>query len=212
MLNKEIDYLFLPSVINMTHESSNMTHSYACPYIQCLPYIIGSAVDLESPKFKLLQPIIHFEYGEAHVEKTFRKIAGDIGVRGKKVTNAIEKAQETQKSFYKHMGDRGKEVLDNLGDDEIALVIISRPYNGCDSGVNLDLPEKLGDMGILAIPMDCIPLDLECIKKIGDPVHEGDIIFQCFCCAEEKLKEGVEKIANAVTISSASIEQILIYN
>jgi len=53
---------------------------------------------------------------------------------------------------------------------------------------------------------------LECIKKIGDPVHEGDIIFQCFCCAEEKLKEGVEKIANAVTISSASIEQILIYN
>ena len=165
MLNKEIDYLFLPSVINMTHESSNMTHSYACPYIQCLPYIIGSAVDLESQKFKLLQPIIHFEYGEAHVEKTFRKIAGDIGVRGKKVTNAIEKARETQKSFYKHMGDRGKEVLDNLGDDEIALVIISRPYNGCDSGVNLDLPEKLRDMGIQAIPMDCIPLDLEDISR-----------------------------------------------
>ncbi len=82
MLKKDIDYLFLPSVINMTHESSNLTHSYACPYIQCLPYIIGSAVDLESHEFKLLQPIIHFEYGEEHVEKTFRKIAADIGVRG----------------------------------------------------------------------------------------------------------------------------------
>ena len=165
MLDKEIDYLFLPSVINMTHESSNTTHSYACPYIQCLPYIIGSAVDLESHDFKLLQPIIHFEYGEDHVEKTFRKIAAEIGVRGSKVTKAIKKAQETQKNFYQHLQDRGKEVLDNLGEDETALVIVSRPYNGCDSGVNLDLPEKLRDMGITAIPMDCIPLDIEDISK-----------------------------------------------
>jgi predicted nucleotide-binding protein (sugar kinase/HSP70/actin superfamily) len=165
MLDKDIDYLFLPSVINMTHESSNLTHSYACPYIQCLPYIIGSAIDLESQKFKLLQPIIHFEYGESHVEKIFRKIAGDIGVRGRKVTKAITKAQETQKDFYKHLEERGKEVLTDLGEDDIALVIISRPYNGCDSGVNLDLPEKLRDMGITAIPMDCIPMDLEDISK-----------------------------------------------
>jgi predicted nucleotide-binding protein (sugar kinase/HSP70/actin superfamily) len=165
MLNKDIDYLFLPSVINMTHESSNLTHSYACPYIQCLPYIIGSAVNLESHDFQLLQPIIHFEYGEAHVEKTFRKIAADIGVKGRKVTKAIKKAQETQKNFYKRMEERGKEVLDNLGEDETALVIISRPYNGCDSGVNLDLPEKLRDMGITAIPMDCIPMDLEDISR-----------------------------------------------
>ena len=56
---------------------------------------------------QLLQPIIHFEYGEAHVEKTFRKIAADIGVRGRKVTKAIKKAQETQKNFYKHLaGER----------------------------------------------------------------------------------------------------------
>ena len=165
MLNKDIDYLFLPSVINMTHESSNLTHSYACPYIQCLPYIIGSAVDLETQDFELLQPIIHFEYGEAHVEKTFRKIAADIGVKGRKVTKAIRNAQETQRNFYKTLEERGKEVLDNLGEDDTALVIISRPYNGCDSGVNLDLPEKLRDMGITAIPMDCIPMDLEDISR-----------------------------------------------
>jgi len=165
MLDKDIDYLFLPSVINMTHSSSSLTHSYACPYIQCLPYIIGSAIDIDSQNFKLLQPIIHFEYGEAYVDKTFRQIARDIGRRGKKVDNAIRKAKEAQKNFYKHFEDRGKEILDNLGDNEIALVIISRPYNGCDSGVNLDLPEKLRDLGILAIPMDCIPMDLEDISK-----------------------------------------------
>jgi predicted CoA-substrate-specific enzyme activase len=165
MLDKDIDYLFLPSVINMTHASSRLTHSYACPYVQCLPYIVRSAIDLDSRGFKVLQPIIHFEYGESFLDKTLRKIARDVGKRGKKVENAICKAKNAQKNFYKLLEDRGKEVLDNLGENEIALVIISRPYNGCDSGVNLDLPEKLRDMGILAIPMDFLTLDLEDISK-----------------------------------------------
>jgi predicted nucleotide-binding protein (sugar kinase/HSP70/actin superfamily) len=50
-------------------------------------------------------------------------------------------------------------VLDSLGDDEIAVAIVSRPYNGCDRGLNLGLPEKLRDLGVLAIPPDFIPLD-----------------------------------------------------
>ncbi|MEE9605359.1 MAG: acyl-CoA dehydratase activase [Candidatus Scalindua sp.] len=165
MLDKDIDYLFLPSVINLSHASSKLTHSYACPYIQCLPYIISSAVDLDTPKFKVLQPIIHFEYGEAHLIKTLRQFAREIGKRGNKVEKAIKKSLDVQKNFYTKLEDRGKEVLDNLGDDETALVIISRPYNGCDSGVNLDLPDKLREMGILAIPMDSLTLDLDDISK-----------------------------------------------
>ena len=39
------------------------------------------------------------------------------------------------------------------------MVIISRVYNGCDSGINLNLPKKLRDLGVLAIPLDCLPLD-----------------------------------------------------
>ena len=35
---------------------------------------------------------------------------------------------------------------------------MSRPYNGCDGGLNLDLPEKLRDLGIAAMPLDFLPL------------------------------------------------------
>ncbi|MFQ5964927.1 MAG: acyl-CoA dehydratase activase [Candidatus Scalinduaceae bacterium] len=165
MLYRDIDYLFLPSVINMTHASSKLTHSYACPYVQCLPYIVRSAIDLDSRRFKVLQPIIHFEYGELFLDKTLRQIAKDIGKRGKVVENAIIRAKDSQSRFSKKLEERGKEVLDNLGDDETAFVIISRPYNGCDSGINLNLPDKLRDMGILAIPMDFLTLDIEEISK-----------------------------------------------
>jgi len=39
------------------------------------------------------------------------------------------------------------------------MVIVGRPYNSCDSGVNLEIPKKLRDLGVLAIPMDFLPLD-----------------------------------------------------
>ncbi len=39
------------------------------------------------------------------------------------------------------------------------MVIVSRPYNGFDCGMNLNLPRKLRQLGVLAIPMDFLPLD-----------------------------------------------------
>ena len=39
------------------------------------------------------------------------------------------------------------------------MVIISRSYNGCDPGLNLGLPQKLKDLGTLAIPIDFLPLE-----------------------------------------------------
>ena len=39
------------------------------------------------------------------------------------------------------------------------MVVVSRPYNGFDPGINLNIPKKLRELGILAIPMDFFPLD-----------------------------------------------------
>ncbi|GAH53913.1 unnamed protein product, partial [marine sediment metagenome] len=46
----------------------------------------------------------------------------------------------------------------NLGKKK-GFVIISRPYNGCDPGLNLDIVEKMRELGMLAIPMDFLNLD-----------------------------------------------------
>src|SRR4030067_3556503 len=39
------------------------------------------------------------------------------------------------------------------------MVMVGRPYNSCDAMVNLEIPKKLRDLGILAIPMDFLPLE-----------------------------------------------------
>ncbi len=72
---------------------------------------------------------------------------------------AFEKAERFQALFYQSLLHRGKEVLDQAGPDEKVMVIVGRPYNSCDSGVNLEIPKKLRDLGILSIPMDFLPLE-----------------------------------------------------
>lgn len=53
---------------------------------------------------------------------------------------------------------------------------------------------------------------LECHFKIGDKVQYGEILFTCFCNDEEKLKVGVDKIKNAVTIGIDTLKTTLIYS
>jgi predicted nucleotide-binding protein (sugar kinase/HSP70/actin superfamily) len=43
----------------------------------------------------------------------------------------------------------------------MAMVVVARPYNGFDPGLNLRLNQKLRDLGILGMPMDFLPLDLK---------------------------------------------------
>ena len=161
MLDRDIDYLFLPSVVNLTHSSPRLTHSYACPYVQCIPYLANAAIDFKGKKFKVLSPVIHFEYGEEFVDKTLRQIAKGLGINGEIVETAVKSAREALQTFNKTLEERGREILEKLGENEKAFVIISRSYNGCDTGMNLGLPEKLRDLGIITIPLDFLTLDIE---------------------------------------------------
>ena len=161
MLERNIDYLFLPSVINLTHSNTKFTHSYACPYVQCLPYLVKAAIDFKDKNFTVLSPVIHFEYGEEYVNKTLRELAREVGKSGDIVEKAIRSAHESLQNFNNTLQVRGKEILDKLGENEKAFVLISRSYNGCDTGMNLGLPEKLRDLGILTIPLDYLKLDLD---------------------------------------------------
>src|SRR4030042_6914105 len=113
----------------------------------------------------------------------------ELGKNAGEVREAIEKAQIAQNSFYASLKRRGKEVLQNLKEEDRAMVIISRPYNGCDPGVNLGLTQKLRDLGVIAIPMDCLPLDevnlvddwQDMYWQYGQKIYSGAHIVRNHC-------------------------------
>ncbi|UCH33264.1 MAG: CoA activase [Armatimonadota bacterium] len=160
LLDKGVDYLFLPSVINLPREEEEMTDSFVCPYVQSFPYTVRSAVDLEAAGVKVLQPATYMYLGPEHIYRVLGGMASTyLGKDRQTIAGALNAGLIAWDKFQQSCRERGEEVLASLDDHQKAVVVISRSYNGCDPGANLELPRKLRDLGILPIPMDFLPLD-----------------------------------------------------
>jgi len=159
LLEKDIDYLFLPSIINLFIRNSKYDQNQTCPYVQAIPYLVKSAIDFSHKKIKVLTPVFHFQRDKKQVERSLCEVAKNLGVSAVKTKDAFRAALKAQDEFSSLVTKKGEEFLKELDKDEKVIVIIGRSYNGCDSGINLDLPKKLMGLGITAIPMDFLPLD-----------------------------------------------------
>lgn len=157
LLEKKVDYLWLPSVVSMEREEPNINNQL-CPYVQTIPYQISAAIDVELYGVKLLKPYVRFQEGKGELIRCLSVLCDELGVSKDRLKRAVDVAYRAQKAFEQACIRRGKEILDCLGPDDRAIVLISRPYNGCDPGVSLDTPGKLRRLGLLTIPMDFLDL------------------------------------------------------
>ncbi|MFQ6079462.1 MAG: acyl-CoA dehydratase activase-related protein, partial [Thermodesulfobacteriota bacterium] len=159
LLKKGIKDIFIPSVINIKSPDPEIELTQTCPYVQSFPYAGKSSIDFDQYGASVLQPIIHFGWEREHVEKELVKFGRELKRSAPAVKEAFAKAEANQKKFYDTLIQRGREVLEGLKPGERAMVIVGRPYNSCDSGINLEVPKKLKELGMLALPMDYLPLD-----------------------------------------------------
>ena len=159
LMEKDIDYLFLPSVINMSQHNPFIEESFSCPYAQTLPYLSSAAFDYEKRGVKVLIPHVFLARGKKDIVKALTGMGKELGKSEKEISKAVDAGLKSQAMFYQACQRRGCEILEGLSENERAFIVVSRPYNGCDNGVNLQLPKKLRDLGALPMPMDFLPLD-----------------------------------------------------
>lgn len=159
LLEKGARRVFLPSIVNLKSPHPEIPISAACPYAQAFPYAVHSSINFKKDRVEVLQPVFHFRFGRDHLEKELIEFGKSLHRGRRQVRKALEKAERFQALFYQSLLNRGKEILNQVKPGEKAMVIMGRPYNSCDPGVNLEIPKKLRDLGVLAIPMDFLPLD-----------------------------------------------------
>ena len=167
LLEKEVDYIFLPTTRDMPTKKNNIkgerTGSYPCPFIQGSWSIVKSSMD--TGKVKILTPIFNFSYKEYIKEKQLASLGRELGRDKKSIKKAIKEAYSVQNKFYRSVKKRGKEILGSLKDDEILIVVSSRSYNSCDRAISMDVPKKLRELGFKVIPLDYLPVDSVDISK-----------------------------------------------
>ncbi len=163
LVEKQVDFIWLPSVVSMKQDYAENKHNQLCPYVQTIPYQVRAAlnvhgIDLNGPKHHLLDPHVRFLDGLTMLRKTLKPLAKKLGVSRSRLYQALDTALEAQRQFEQSCLQKGRDILDSLAPGQKACVIVSRPYNGCDPGISLDLPRKLLKMNILPIPVDFLDL------------------------------------------------------
>jgi predicted CoA-substrate-specific enzyme activase len=159
LLEESVDRVFIPNVINEETDHPEI-ESHVCPWGQTLPHVIRLAPRFEAYQDRFFTPTIHFRRGPDYVRQTLRKALKPLGVPAKTVDRAVKEAYEAQAEFRARLLVAGAEALAILKDhDELGIVLVGRPYNIYDSGINMDIPTKLRRYyGVNVIPLDFLPL------------------------------------------------------
>jgi len=169
LIDKGVNAIFLPSFINL-NPNTNPMRGFACPYVQTIPYIANIAFDLnQRPTIKLLTPVVNMERGEDYLLKEIHRCLKPFHISKGAIKKALVKAKEAQQEFINSIKKRGREILEDF--HEKIIVIVGRSYNAFDSGVNLEIPRKLANLGILAIPMDYLPIEDIDISRIWSNMY-----------------------------------------
>lgn len=152
-LDRGVEAIFLPSFVNLNEAGETFERGLACPYTQTIPYSARVAFK----KLRFLTPIIDLSRGSRYMEKELKRVLMPFGIGQRELSAALKAADQAQTEFVTSIKKEGEKILSSL--KEKAIVIVGRAYNSLDSGVNLNISKKLGDLGIQAIPADFLPLD-----------------------------------------------------
>ncbi|MGD1043250.1 MAG: acyl-CoA dehydratase activase [Sedimentisphaerales bacterium] len=156
LIEKGVDYIFLPSIVSTIASFPQNKHNHFCPYIQSFPYQVRSAFGDKLGKTKLLIALLRLGEGDKLAKKTFVKLGKRLNVSPSEARRAMEKGFEAQRGFEQSLTDKGGEILASIREGEKLFILVSRPYNGCDEGVSLQLPKKFADAGVEMMPMDML--------------------------------------------------------
>lgn len=162
LVDKQVDFIFLPFIVNARAVKDNPTNNCNCPWIQSHPYLLKAAFTSKHIREKLLMPSLHFRYEKVLKRELKEFFQQHFQVPPKKVEEAYHAATDAQKLFELQVRLKGREVLASLNNSKTRnLVIIGRPYNTGDPMLNLRLVKKLLNINVLPIPLDFLPLEEE---------------------------------------------------
>jgi predicted CoA-substrate-specific enzyme activase len=186
LLDRGVDYLFLPS-LQRAGERRGFSENYSCPFVQGSPYVLDAGLGLsERGDAGLLTPVIDFS-ARGGWRRTLIDMAARLGFSASAARRACDAAGRAQRDFDLSLRRAGRRALSEIGDDEVALVVVARPYNSADTTVSIDIPEKLSRLGATVIPMDFLDLPLDRAAEVHGNMywHYGQRILAAALAVRE---------------------------
>jgi predicted CoA-substrate-specific enzyme activase len=159
LFNEGVDWVFVPNQVNEETEFMQY-NSHACPWGQTLPFVVKHAPGLEAHRDKILEPRVRFRDGREGLLRDFAGMMRTLGLSKARMRGALDAAYKAQDEFRDKLLGAGAEALERLDlAGELGVVLVGRPYNMYDKGINMDIPRKLRKFyGVNVIPLDFLPI------------------------------------------------------
>ncbi|MBI5726194.1 MAG: hypothetical protein HZA50_19710 [Planctomycetes bacterium] len=175
LAEKNPDFIWMPNILSQATQWMEM-ESHLCPWHQTLPFVVRRSPMLEKAAKRFLTPTIMFRLGQAAVIDGMQKFFSGsplAHLKGSRVENACRRAYAAQQRFHEQFLAAGAEAMATLErTGEIGMVLIGRPYNIHDTGVNLSVAQKLREYyGVNCLPLDCLDTRHVDIRDINDAMY-----------------------------------------
>ena len=169
---KGVDHILLPNIISMETRWMH-TESHLCPWHQTLPFVIRQAPRLKHLAGKFWSPTVHFREGRSCVARELAAFFKPLGHSRKQVAAAAAAGFAAQDAFLGQIYDAGSKALARIVETgQPAIVLVGRPYNLHDAGMNLSVGRKLRDYyGVNVIPQDFLMLDDYDVQDVNSSMY-----------------------------------------
>lgn len=197
------DFIFMPHMIE-AEKRKEFNKSHFCPFVQGHPSVVEATSLLDNYGGRFVSPVIEFPRGrDAMARSLHASLKPIIGATLSNVRKALDAGFQAQDELERRLKEEGRKTLKRLEDSgEMGIVILGRPYNINDPGLNVNLPEKIADMGVTVIPMDFLEEGkfeerwynmywnygqalTRTARKVVDSDNLFGILFSNFCCGPD---------------------------
>jgi predicted CoA-substrate-specific enzyme activase len=149
LVDRNPDFIFLPSILDLPDLRSPPEICSTCPYTQSLPYMLSCAVNA-----RFLIPQLRLSRELEGIPEGLETLVDTLGVEKRMLRAAYQAGKEAFFAFKATLREKGEEIM--ASGLEWAAVLIGKPYNIYDSFLNLNLVRHLARMGVTAIPCEFI--------------------------------------------------------
>ncbi|MBI5499406.1 MAG: hypothetical protein HY907_04130 [Deltaproteobacteria bacterium] len=156
LARRDVDFVFLPHRIAGKRNRAT-TDAQFCPYVQGIPGVLRAALRRAGlDETKVLSPVVDERMPEkAIVRHLLRAVGPVLGADARRVAEAWRRGNEAQAEFTRQVQTATHRELERLAaEDKPAFVLVGRPYNLYDGGLNVGLPRKIAEHGLPIIPLD----------------------------------------------------------
>ncbi len=147
LVQRGVDYIFVPSMQTIRHVKSPVPHNYACVYLQSGPQIAARALKLEERGVELLSPVFKMDFGQPAMAEAMLSVGAQLGKPGRETALAMLSGSAAVAEFTSGTEKLGDQLLSRLGESDRAFVIITRNYGIADPVLNMGVPDLLLERG-----------------------------------------------------------------